>query len=775
LIFEDKLNTRTRQILLLILVLVVVAAATIPVIIYIKALWPIYIIAVFWLCVLRKPATHKTQAAIITTLLFLVSTHFWALILAATYTGDGIMDRLQIIQNLGPQPHKTVMYLLTTYYGLDLPDKVRSTWALHQIWFLPVLFGLFMFNTSRLDPHEKDSAGLHGSAQKADPAQEGLLKNKEGFLLGWTKNWLKQEVVLPLKEIFEHIMIVGAPGAGKSAGNFIPNLLRLSKHPYANVVVTDPKMELLSICGPELQKAGYNIMVFHPYAPEISSAWNMMYYADDYESVDDMVLSIIRNSKESASKGDGEYWDQQANQLLNMICYDLRVKLGEEATINHVQAMAGASKPANIEVILRNSENPKVRMNAAGFFARIKENPKVVGNIMANMPRMFKLWTIDPIRAVTSKNEIDFSKLCSNKKTILFVVTPMDKKDQLRPLFATFFSQLFKVVQEKGRELGKLPRPLCFYLDEFANLGHIPGFQNFLTVVRGYRVSVVMGIQSRSQLEENYEKNGAETIMNSCATYIFGPRVGLDDAKYFSEMIGDETRLVTHKMHNRNLLYTELKHRVSEQSVKRRLITPDEIRKLSKTEDLLVIAGDRGPVHVAPPLYFKDSQWKELAKIGQDEALLQERRLLFYRTEPLTVPSEQEMMEEAALITTPGALPQERKHKENDDPVPGLKNNKKDKNPGRTPQPEHEKDIEAEELGDSWLIIEDDLAPTPTGTQEIEPIELQNKQPPPQKKDAPPGREREKDHTAPQLDKQKKGLNYSKVSVKKVQKGNPFK
>ncbi|MGB9825832.1 MAG: type IV secretory system conjugative DNA transfer family protein, partial [Desulfofundulus sp.] len=422
---------------------------------------------------------------------------------------------------------------------------------------------------------------------------------------------------------------------------------------YANLVVTDPKTELLGVCGPELVKAGYEILVYHPYSPELSDAWNMMAHMKDFETVDDAVVSVIRNTGESKDN----YWDNQTNILLDLICYHLRETLGEGASMSHVQAIAGAAKPRDIEVVLKNSKNPKIRANAAGFFSRIGENEKLVSSIMSDLPRRLKLWTLDPIRATTHINEIDFSVLCTDKKVALFVVTPMDKKEQLKPLFATFFTQLFKVVQEKGRELGKLPRPLWFLLDEFANLGTIPNFDNFLTVVRGYRVGVVMGIQSRSQLEELYGKERAKTIIESCATYIISPRIGVEDAKYFSEMLGKATRLTVNKTFTRRLLFYEPEHKEAEAAVPRPLMSPDEIRSLDKDESLLVIAGTRRPVHIAPALYYRDPRWRELGRECYDEKNLQERRLQFYRVNrrkpPLLVPGEEAMMEEAAVVAMP--------------------------------------------------------------------------------------------------------------------------
>jgi type IV secretory pathway TraG/TraD family ATPase VirD4 len=637
-------------------------------------MWPLYLLIILWLLVLTKYRTKQN----ITTL-----TIFTALIIAYTWLGSTIIaaitapagQKITTLNNWFNAPHVTIWAMLAGSTNLtEFAATTRAMWQANLLWYTPVAALITWLSVRKLaSPDER--ATLHGSAHFAEPRTVKLTGHKAGFLLGKEKSYVNGEVVLPLKEVHEHILMDGAPGAGKSASIFIPNLLRIAENgSYCNIVATDPKMELLSVCGPVLKEAGYKVLVFHPYAPEISSAWNMLSYASDYESVDDIVLTIIANTNIDG-KGD-VYWDQQSNQLLDLICFYLRELLGDNATMNHVQAMAGTAKPADIEVTLKNSPNDKIRLNATGFFSKIGGNDKVISSIMSDLPRRLKLWTMDPIRATTSRNEINFAELCTDQKVALFVVTPMDKKDQLKPLFATFFSQLFKVVQEKGRELGKLPRPLWFMLDEFANLGTIPGFDNFLTVVRGYKVGVTMGIQSLSQLEELYGKNRAQTIADACATYVIFPRIGKKDADYFSQMLGKTTKLTINRSFTKNALFTELKHRATESAIPRPLMGPDEIRALEHGENLIVIAGTRHPILIRPALYYKDRRWLELGKECNDEKQLQARRLIFLRDmcgmPPLIAPSEQAMMEEAALITS-ASIPKKKKKDSKPEPQPKSK------------------------------------------------------------------------------------------------------
>lgn len=617
-------------------------------------MWPLYSIVFIWAIIIRKFGNKKNISKLtLVTVLFILYSWVGASIIAGIHAPDG--QKFDTFNNWFNMPLVTTWAILS---GSDLTSfavTVREVWQVNLIWYLPCFIFLVWYAVEKAYQIDKN-ASLHGTAYFEDPvnANVNLVGHKEGLLLGIDKK-TNREVILPTAEVHEHTLIDGAPGAGKSASIFAPNLLRIAeKGGYANLVVTDPKMELLSICGPELLKAGYDIMIFHPYEPMISDAWNMLHYAKDWELCDDMVMSIITNTN-LGSKSD-IFFDSQTNMALDLICFYLRDLLGERATMNHVQALAAISNSKDIMAELKNSKNDKLRLNASGFFSKIEGNERLLSSIMSDLPRRLKLWTIDPVRATTSKNEVIFEKLCSDSKVALFVITPIDKKDQLRPLFATFFGQLFKVVQEKGRELGKLPRPLWFKFDEFANLGNIPGFDNFLTVVRGYRVGVTMGIQSISQLDDLYGKDKAKTIVNSCANYIIMPRIGVDDAKYFSGMLGTTTRLTNMKKKKKDPFKIILTHEESESAVKRDLMTPDEIRSLDLKENLIVIAGTRRPVLLRPALYYREPKWMNLGKECVDEILLKGRRSVFDRgllgKDPLLVPNEQDIMDETAIVNS---------------------------------------------------------------------------------------------------------------------------
>lgn len=107
---------------------------------------------------------------------------------------------------------------------------------------------------------------------------------------------------------------------------------------------------------------------------------------------------------------------------------------------------------------------------------------------------------------------------------------------------AILFTQMFNVLCYKAdKEMGgKLDTPVQFILDEFANIGTIPDFQILIATVRSRLISIVLMLQTQSQLKDKY-KEAAETIIGNCDTQIFLGGQEKTTLKDLEKALGDET------------------------------------------------------------------------------------------------------------------------------------------------------------------------------------------------------------------------------------------
>lgn len=90
----------------------------------------------------------------------------------------------------------------------------------------------------------------------------------------------------------------------------------------------------------------------------------------------------------------------------------------------------------------------------------------------------------------------------------------------------------------------RLPIHLRMLLDEFANIGKIPNFEQMVATMRKYSISVDIILQSLSQMKNMYEKNWSEIAGNCDTSLYLGGGADEESTKWISGLLGKETRSV---------------------------------------------------------------------------------------------------------------------------------------------------------------------------------------------------------------------------------------
>jgi type IV secretory pathway TraG/TraD family ATPase VirD4 len=142
----------------------------------------------------------------------------------------------------------------------------------------------------------------------------------------------------------------------------------------------------------------------------------------------------------------------------------------------------------------------------------------------------------------------------------------------------------FTIKQNTKEEAGA-PFHVRMLMDEFANINEIPGFSEVLATVRKYNMSVVIILQSLSQLKKRYEKD-YESIIDNCDTFIFLGSKGQETTEYVSKMLGNMTITVRGagesmgKSKSTSYNYSQ---------TKRELMTPHELVMLPTDEQVVIV------------------------------------------------------------------------------------------------------------------------------------------------------------------------------------------
>ena len=175
---------------------------------------------------------------------------------------------------------------------------------------------------------------------------------------------------------------------------------------------------------------------------------------------------------------------------------------------------------------------------AASLFRRARSTARadkmhssIMGIIAANLLPL----TFDGALASFRKvQQIDFCDLGRERRALFVTMDDMDRS--LAPLTSLFIRQAFSSLcdfADTRCDGGRLPVPVRFMLDDFANLT-LPGFDDVLSVIRSREVSCTIICQTVSQLEARYDQAVANSIIGNCDRHLV---LGFQDertAKYFA-------------------------------------------------------------------------------------------------------------------------------------------------------------------------------------------------------------------------------------------------
>ena len=193
------------------------------------------------------------------------------------------------------------------------------------------------------------------------------------------------------------------------------------------------------------------------------------------------------------------------------------------------------------------------------------------------------------VRELLTKDEMELDTLGDPDAKVAVFGILSDTDKTLSFLFAIMMWQCIdqlcrKALTDYG---GKLPTPVSFIFDEFANIGTIPQIEETIAVTRSRNIGITIILQSMSQLESKYDKK-AQTIVDCCDTTLFLGGKSNSTNKEIAEMIGKQTI--------NQMTYNESTGQSSSASKNmqiqgRDLIDAAEIAKMSRRKAILLIAG----------------------------------------------------------------------------------------------------------------------------------------------------------------------------------------
>ena len=390
-------------------------------------------------------------------------------------------------------------------------------------------------------------------------------------------------------------LVCGGSGAGKTRFFAKPNLCQAN----SSYVVLDPKGELLVSTGKLLEAKGYSIRVLDLINMDRSHCYNPFVYLRDDNDIQRLVTNLFKNTTPKGSQSQDPFWDQAATMLLLALVFYLHYEAPpEEQNFPMVMEMIRAGDvredddtyKSALDILFERLEMRNPEHIALKYYRNYHSGSgKTLKSIQITLISRLEKFNLDSLASITQNDELELWSL-GEQKTAIFAVIP-DNDSSFNFLVGMLYTQLFQQLYHQADFVhgGRLPVPVHFLMDEFANVALPDEFDKLLSTMRSREISVSIIIQNLAQLKALFEKQW-ESIVGNCDEFLYLGGNEQSTHEYVSKLLGKET-IDTNtygQSKGRNGSYS-----TNYQLAGRELMTPDEVRMLDNRYALLFIRGER--------------------------------------------------------------------------------------------------------------------------------------------------------------------------------------
>ena len=418
-----------------------------------------------------------------------------------------------------------------------------------------------------------------------------------------------------------HALMIGAAGVGKTAYWLYP-CIEYACASGMSFLSTDTKGDVMRNYGGVAKEYGYNVSVIDLRNPTKSNGNNLLNlvnkYMDLYKEYPNQLAykakaekyakiiskTIILSGAESASFGQNAYFYDAAEGILTATI--LLVAEFCEPQKRHIvsvfkiiQELLAPSEKRNknqfqeLMVLLPNDHKAKWFAGAA-----LNASDQSMASVMSTaLSRLNAFLDSELEQILCFDTEIDAEKFCSEKSAI-FIIMPEEAPTtffMVSLIIQQLYREILAVADEEG---GKLKNRCIFFCDEFGTLPKIQDAEMIFSASRSRRLQIVPIIQSFSQLDKNYGKEGEEIIVDNTQLTIFGGFApNSPSAEVLSKALGTRTVLTGSVNKGKNDPSESL------QMTERPLMSADELKAMPKGQFVVMKTGAH-PMKVRLKLFF---------------------------------------------------------------------------------------------------------------------------------------------------------------------------
>lgn len=339
----------------------------------------------------------------------------------------------------------------------------------------------------------------YGNADWAGP--KDLARMRRGLELGIDPNTGGTVRI----QVEGNLVTIAPPRSGKTSGLILPNVILPERGAWAGpVVVVDPKGDVVRAVRRRREALGRRVRCIDPVGiAQGRDRWNPLLARDanDVLYLQSMARALLPDRVQSSDGA--EFFKDRAVSVV-VAALSVSIRNGRNDVIEAAELLR---EPARLRAALEG------RIDAASRDAiGILDSPddRTRGSILSTAAQVFS-WALDErMQLVVTEHTFELSDLCRGD-TDLYVVLPADNRRLiLAPFVRWLLADLFAAIRET-----RVSERIVAIIDEAAVLGSFDAIVRGVGELPGYGMSLWTFWQTGSQIEELYDRTGADTIIGT--------------------------------------------------------------------------------------------------------------------------------------------------------------------------------------------------------------------------------------------------------------------
>ena len=325
--------------------------------------------------------------------------------------------------------------------------------------------------------------------------------------------------------INNNVLVVGGSGSGKTMSIVESRLLQTVN---SSLIVTVTKRRIVNLYKQFFQDKGYIVHDLNFINPKESDiAYDPLHYVNSYQDISFLAESVVWGNSKKSTNID-PYWNHAATSLLSALISYTMMRDSKASFADVLDLVDNLTIQTGCDHINTSLDEKFDRLAArepncfaVSCWRSFSQLPgKTAGCVFGTLnTELNTIFTPDLRKMLRLNQKLDFNEL-GNKRTVLFVSTSA-VNPALHRFVNIFYGQAFKSLFEHSERYGKLAVPVHVLCDDFSIGSRINNFPMYISVFREAGVSVIMLIQSESQLVSIYGENDAISIIDNCDSYLF--------------------------------------------------------------------------------------------------------------------------------------------------------------------------------------------------------------------------------------------------------------